>query len=172
MYSFNLLVSCPWNVHREARHEVIRLLRGIGDRNPEVGQTAAKGVLGVNTSLDSHRAVREIRECCLVDPSILRFTLKWVPIDLWTNSDLISLKEGVSKLKGMIRPGERWRITVEKRRYTAMHKLEIIKEIATLVDEKVDLRNPDKILRIEIIGKNAGISVLYPADVLSAAKPF
>lgn len=172
MYSFNLLVSCLWGAHHKARYEAIRLLRGVGDGEPKVERTAAKGVLGVNTTLDSREAVRRLRECCLVDPSILQFTMKWIPIDLWIHTDLPSHKEGVSKLKGMIELGERWRLTVEKRRYTAMHKIEIIKELAALIDEKVDLKNPDKILRIEIIGRYAGISILRPEDVLSAAKPF
>jgi len=62
-------------------------------------------------------------------------------------------------------------MTVEKRRYTRYHKIEIIKELAELIDKKVDLENPDKILRIEIIGKYAGLALLKPKDVFSATKP-
>jgi tRNA acetyltransferase TAN1 len=59
---------------------------------------------------------------------------------------------------------------VEKRRYTRYHKIEIIEKVAELINEKVDLKNPDKILHIEIIGKYAGISLLTPRDTFSVAK--
>ncbi len=61
---------------------------------------------------------------------------------------------------------------MEKRRYTVHHKVEIIEKLAELIDETVDLEKPDKILRIDIIGKYAGLSILTPQDIFSAAKPF
>ena len=173
MYSFNILVSCLWGYQQRARFEALRLLRGVGEEKPKVGKTLARGVLGVNiTTLNNREVVKRLKEAVMVDPSILRFTMKWVPIDLWVNSDLPSLKEGVERLRGIIGAGERWRLTLEKRRYTEMHKIEIIRELAELIDEKVDLENPDNILRVEIIGKYAGLAVLLPEDVLSATKPY
>lgn len=61
-------------------------------------------------------------------------------------------------------------MTVEKRRYTALHKIDIIREVAELIDERVDLENPNKIVRIDIIGKHAGICVLRPDEVFSTAR--
>ena len=63
-------------------------------------------------------------------------------------------------------------MTVEKRRYARFHKIEIIRELADLIGEEVDLENPDKILRIEIIGKYVGLSVLAPQDIFSVAKTY
>lgn len=60
-------------------------------------------------------------------------------------------------------------MNVEKRRYTLYHKIDIIRELAQLINEKVDLENPDKIVRIDIIGKYAGVSVLTPKDVFSVS---
>jgi tRNA(Ser,Leu) C12 N-acetylase TAN1 len=57
------------------------------------------------------------------------------------------------------------------RRFTTHHKLEIIEPLAELIDEKVDLRNPDKIVRIEILGNSAAVSVIKPEDVFSLHKP-
>jgi len=93
-------------------------------------------------------------------------------VDLWALSDMDSMKEAVRKLKNGIREGERWRMTVEKRRYTQHHKIEIIRELAELIDEKVDLENPEKILRLDIIGRYVGISILTPQEVFSTAKPY
>jgi tRNA(Ser,Leu) C12 N-acetylase TAN1 len=41
---------------------------------------------------------------------------------------------------------------VELRRFAAFHKMEIIEPLAELIDEKVDLGNPEKTVRIEILG--------------------
>ena len=170
MYDFNLLVSCSWDNYRKAKGEIIRLLERLGDKNPYVRRTIAKGIIGVKTCLNSREIIRCLQEIFNQDPLIIQHTLKWVPVDLWTPSDIDSMKEGVKQLKNKIQKGEKWRMTTEKRRYTQHHKIEIIKEIAETINVKVDLENPDKILRIDIIGKYAGISLLKPKEIFSTSK--
>lgn len=171
MYAFNLLVSCSWGTHREAKEEIMKALRKLGDEEPSVRRTLAEGIVGVKTSLNPREVVRGLRRLFEEDPLVLQYTVKWVPVDLWTYSDLESMREAVAELGKSIDADERWRMTVEKRRYTRHHKIEIIRDLAELIDRKVDLENPDKILRIDIIGKYAGVSLLRPKDVFSAAKP-
>jgi len=168
----NILVSCSWSLWREATDEAKRILKALGDEDPLVTRTLARGILGVRTSLDSRFVVRRVREMLTKDPLSVQYTLKLVPIDTWTASDIDSIKEEVSGIKGRISKGEKWRMTVEKRRYTEHHKSEIIKEVAELIEEKVDLEKPDKILRIEIIGGYAGLSILKPDETFSLARAF
>ncbi len=104
------------------------------------------------------------------DPFILQQTTKWVPVDLWTHSDINSMRDAVEVLRNKIRVWEKWCMIVEKRRYTQYHKIEIITALAELIDEKVDLENPDKILRVDIIGRYTGFSVLTPQDIFSVTK--
>ena len=172
MYDFNLLVSCSWSAYKRAREEILEILRRLGDEEPLVKRTAARGIIGVRTKIDSREVIQKLRALFDEDPLLLQHTLKWVPIDLWTSSTLDSMKEGVTRLKSKIHAGERWRMTVEKRRYTRYHKIDLIRALADLIDEEVDLENPDKILQIEIIGKYAGFSVLTPQDIFSVAKPY
>jgi len=162
MYNFNLLVSCSWGVYGEAKKEIIHILEVLGDESPLVKRTIAEGIIGVKTRLDPREVVNGLRRLVGEDPFALQYTLKWVPVDLWTLSHMDSMKQGVGKLRTRIHAGERWRMTVEK----------LIRELADLVDEKVDLENPEKILRVDIIGRYAGISVLTPQDIFSVAKPF
>lgn len=157
---------------REAADEVKRVLKELGDENPLVTRTLARGILGVRTSLDSRFVVRGVREMFEKEPWSVQYTLKLTPIDAWTTSDMDSIREGVSDIKDRILKGEKWRMTVEKRRYTEHHKSEIIKDVAELIDEEVDLEKPDKILRIEIIGRYAGLSILKPDETFSAAEAF
>ncbi|MBE0512569.1 THUMP domain-containing protein [Candidatus Bathyarchaeota archaeon] len=172
MYDFNLLVSCSWGVYGKAKKEIIYILERLGDESPLVKRTIAEGIIGVKTRLNSREIVYGLRRLFDEDPFAFQYTLKWVPVDLWTFSDMDSMKEGVRKLRNRIHAGERWRMTVEKRRYSLHHKIEVIRELADLIDEKVDLENPQKILRVDIIGRYAGISVLTPQDVFSVAKPY
>lgn len=172
LYDCNILVSCSWGDFRRAKEEIIQILKILGDESPVVRRTVAQGIIGVRTHIDSREGVRKLRKLFDEDPSTFQYTLKWVPVDLWTRSDMESMKEGVRKLRDKIHAGERWRMTVEKRRCTQYHKIEIITELAELIDEKVDLEKPEKVLRIDIIGKHAGISVLTPQDVFSVARPY
>jgi tRNA acetyltransferase TAN1 len=166
-YDFNLLVSCGWGEYAEAKREIVRHLVELGDKQPEVRKTLARGITGVRTSLDPRSVTMALRATFQKDPSLIQHTSKWTPIDLWTDSNIESIKEWVTKLRAMIGAGETWRMTVETRRYTTLHKSDIIREIAELIDEKVDLENPDKILRIEFIGKHVAISVLKPYEIFS-----
>lgn len=170
MYDFNLLVSCSWGAYGRTKDEIMRILRTLGDEDPIVRRTPAAGIIGVKTHLDAREVVHGLRRLFEEDPSLLLHTSKWVPIDLWTHSEMESMKEAVTELGKKIYADEKWRMTVEKRRYTQYHKIEIIRELAELIDKKVDLENPDKILRIDIIGKYAGMSLLKPKDVFSATK--
>jgi len=172
MYDFNLLVSCAWGAYERARREILQILRKLDDEEPLVKRTAARGIIGVRTTVNSREVIQRLRELFDKDPFLIQHTLKWVPVDLWTSSTLDSIKEGIAEIRKKIHSGERWRMTVEKRRYTRFHKIEIIRELADLIDEEVDLENPDKILRIEIIGKYAGLSVSAPQDFFSVAKTY
>lgn len=170
MYDFNLLVSYPWFTSGAAIGEVTHLLKRLGNEEPLVKRTAARGIIGVKTSLDARMVVRELASVLRDDPVAFQYTLKWAPVDLWVSSDLESMREAVLQLRDQIKPGERWRMTVEKRRYTLFHKIDIINELAELIEEKVDLKNPDKIVRVDIIGKNAGVSVLFPQQIFSTTR--
>lgn len=170
MYDFNLLVSSPWGTYRRARGEITSVLAALGDGEPLVRGTLARGIVGVRTRLDPREVIRGLRGLFEEEPSRFQYTLKWVPVDLWTRSDLESMREAVAELGKGIAEGESWRMTVEKRRYTQYHKIEIIRYLAEHIDRKVNLENPDKILRIDIMGKYAGMSLLEPQDVFSAAR--
>lgn len=170
MYDFNILVSCPWGEHKKAQKEIMHFLERLGEEKPFIRRTIAEGIIGVKTRLNSREVIHTLQTMFNENPKLFQYTLKWVPVEVWTNSDLDSMKTAVKQLRVRIRKSEKWRMTVEKRRYTKYHKDEIVRELAELINEKVDLKNPDKILRIDIICKYAGISVLDPKDVFSTSQ--
>jgi tRNA acetyltransferase TAN1 len=169
MYGYNLLVSFGWRRFHSTRAEIRNILAKLGDNNAIIKRTIAHGIAGVNTILDPRQVIKELYNMYNQDPSSFVHTLKWVPIDYWTTSDLESMANGIVMLRNRIAKGEKWMMVIEKRRYTGYHKIEIIKHLAEYIDEKVDLRNPDKIVRIDIIGNNGGISVVKPDETFSIA---
>lgn len=172
MYNYNLLVSCKWNRARETAQEVTGLLKEFGDPSPIIERTLARGIVGVQTRLDARETVSNIRKLFQSDPTRLEFAIKWVPIDSWVQATLPALVERVKQVAGQIGPKEAWRTIVEKRRFTKYHSEEIIRTLEVHIkSKKIDLHNPDKILRIDILGKWAGVTILKPEDVFSTAKP-
>ena len=47
---------------------------------------------------------------------------------------------------------------------------EIIEILANLIDNKVNLKNPDKIVMVQILGDYTGISIIDPEDIISIPK--
>lgn len=172
MGCFNILVSCRWGDYWGARREVEGLLKLLGDGGPKVRRTMAEGVIGVETSLNPFEVVQKLRNLIYEKPDLFQYTLKWVPVEVCTSSEVEDMKDALAKLKDKVLPSERWRMTIEKRRYTKLHKIDLIKELAELIEAKVDLKNFDKEVMIQIIGRKAYISVLGRGDVFSIPKAF
>jgi len=62
---------------------------------------------------------------------------------------------------------EKWMMDVEKRYYDKHDYKELIIKLTDVVDRKeIDLKKPEKIIKVEIVGKNAGISLLEPDEFL------
>jgi len=168
MFEFNLLVTYAYDF-LGTRREIARILSLLGDEAPTIRRTLVKGIAGVLTSLNVHQLSSKLERIASTSPNEFWSTQRWIPIDLWTNSDIPSMKEGVKKL-AKIGANERWMMVLEKRRYETHHTPEIIKELAEVVEGKVDLRHPDKILRVDILGPYAGISLLRPGEIFSALR--
>lgn len=167
MLTYNLLISCSYREFRDAKKEINEILKKLGDEEPIIEGTIARGIIGVKTTLDARDVVKKVKEMHEKREHSLEFAIKWVPIDLWVSSEIDDWKAGIEKLKHKINPDDKWAMVVEKRRYDKMHSDEIIKELAELIENKVDLDNPDKIVRLDIMGNHTAISILKPDEVFS-----
>jgi hypothetical protein len=124
-------------------------------------------MLAATTSLEPREVIRGLRTLHAASPAVFRAACKWVPVDLWTSPDLDAMRRGVEHLRERIGPGQRWRMTVEKRSDDGPATGAIIEALAAVVEAKVDLSHPDKILLIEIFADRAALSVLAPGEVFS-----
>jgi tRNA acetyltransferase TAN1 len=166
----NLLVSAGPRAPGRARREIATRLRALGDETPEIGPLLTRGIRAVGTSLDPRRVVAALRTLCLRSPGAFRFTWRWVPVDCWTGTDLEAMRRAVAGLRDRIGPEESWRLTLEKRTPDHLDAGRVIGALAALIDARVDLSHPDKILLVDIFEDRVALAVIGPTEMFSVVK--
>ena len=168
---FSLLVSCPRGRERDAASELWYVLTSdLEEDEVNVEVTEVPGLITAFSSSSPFSVISRLRK--MFEEGSLNFSLcsKFVPLEVVVPTNLDSIKEGVERLKNKISRDDRWRVTLRKR-FTGFESDEVIREVADLIDWGiVDLKNPDKILRIEILGSWTGISIHSPEQEFSVHK--
>jgi tRNA(Ser,Leu) C12 N-acetylase TAN1 len=165
----NLLVSFLWPMPGRARRAVVGRLRALGDPAPVAHRPLSQGVLAARTTLDPHAVVRALHAVYQQDPHLFANISRWVPVDQWTTPDLRGMEDVVRELRDRIALHETWRLTVEPRPGSLLGTVEVIQALAPLVEARVDLTRPDKILLVDVFADRAALTVVTPAEVLSMA---
>jgi len=166
---FNLIVTTARGMENLAAVELEDLLRFLGDREPQVSMTSISGLLTARTSLDPFEVIERVRVIAEEEPWRVGSLMRIIPIEEVVESNLEMIAEAVKRVSSKIPEGQSFRITIEKR-HTSLSSSEIIEAAAKNVDRRVDLKNPDWIVLIEVVGAYTGISVLRPEQILSLAK--
>lgn len=169
-YDFNILVSCIRNRERNAVLEVEDLISNVaGDSSVDVEVTGIRSLVVAKTLLGPREVIQKLRASAIEDPWRFQYTLKYVPIDAATSTELKSIVEASKNIIPRILKNETFRITCN-RRHSQLHCAEITKAVAALIDRKVDLEKPNKVFQVEMLGEWTGLSVLEDRDVLSLSK--
>lgn len=126
----------------------------------------AIGLVVAKTALDPIEVVRKLRSILRERPWEFRYILKVVPIEKVVKADVDALKGQAGEMAKGIGAEESYRITVEKR-HSALSRKDVIDGMASSIERSVDLEEPKKILMVQVIGEQAGVSLLEPGDVLS-----
>ena len=164
----DLLASYAWGRFYPARNEIVRILRRLGDAHPAVRWTHVEGIAVVHSCLDNREVIRRCRDLLRRGEESFEFAVKWIPVDYWCATDLGAMKHVIDEEAcARIQPGETWAMRVHKRRWQTYHTAEIVACLAAGIDRKVDLKHPDKILWVDVLGDSTAISVLEPPDIFS-----
>ncbi len=130
------------------------------------------GIAIVRTTIDGREVIRRCREFHQAEAAF-EFAIKWVPVDYWCDTNLDAMKECIDeRVTGRIGRDQTWGMKVEKRRWNKFHTIEIIEYLAKDIDRKVDLGNPDLLVRIDVLGEKTAISVLEPNEIFSLGLPY
>ena len=165
----NLIVTCARHLELETSREIQEILADMGDDMCHVTQTEMSGIITIDTSIDPINIVQEIRTRLIEEPWSIRYCLRIIPVQKLVTSTIQEIESAVSRLVVNMNKDDTYRITIEKRDSDISSK-ELITKIADIIKNKVSLELPDKIILIEILGKQAGISILRPLDILSVTK--
>jgi tRNA acetyltransferase TAN1 len=167
---FNLLATTMRGNERPMCNELLYMLKEeLGDVQAQTAKTKIRGLIVGKTSLDPVEVVGKFRNILTERPYEFRYALRIVPIQIVVLTDLSEIKKSAQELASKIGENQSFRVTVEKR-FTEFHSKDIIEAAAGDLNRRVDLKNPDWILQIEILGRLTGISLLKPTDVLAVVK--
>ncbi|MAG15440.1 hypothetical protein CMO88_00090 [Candidatus Woesearchaeota archaeon] len=166
---FNLIVSFDPNHAGTAENELTEALKKIGEK-PKLAATGVEGLFKVAVS-DARKVVGRLRDLCHADPNLFVATHHYTPIDVWCKSELSQMQKNIKKLESGIGESEKWKMNLNKRHWNKMDGIKLIIKLTDSIDrENVDLSNPKKIVQVEIIGKEAGISLLELEDLFDVAE--
>ncbi len=153
----------------KAKEEVIKLLGGLGVK-PRFLKSEVGGILKLRTA-NPKAVIKSLINLYRKTPTNFETTHRWIPIDKWCRSELISMKRAVKKLTKDIKENESWKMDLGKRLYDKHHTTELISELTKSVDRmKVNLNNPSKVIKVEIVGKHAGFALLAKNEMLRVFK--
>lgn len=167
MLDFNLIVTSSRFREEEACDEILDLLDSFGDQSAEAEMTEIKGIILAKTALDPLAVVKRLKKLASDEPWDIRYVMRVVPMERVVPAELEDIQGAALDLSARMGPEESFRVTVEKR-HSVLHSMEIIEYVAEAVKHKVNLKDPDWIVLVEIVGKGAGVSVVRKDGVFSS----
>jgi tRNA acetyltransferase TAN1 len=161
---FNIIASTFKYGEEDAQEELLDLLELLGDHQPDAEITNINGIVVAYTNLGLFQVIDSLRRLVKSEPWQLRYILRLIPIELVVRTKLEDIANAVKSLTPKMHPEDTFRITVEKR-HTILSPADVIATIASKIDNRVKLKNPDWIVLVEIIGAFAGVSILRPDQI-------
>ncbi|NLD66510.1 MAG: hypothetical protein GX648_08060 [Crenarchaeota archaeon] len=167
---FNLLATTMRGNERAICKELLYLLKDeLGDVDAQTSKTKIRGLVVAKTMLDPFKVMEDFREILSERPYEFRYALRIIPIEQIVPTNLAEIKKAAKQFTDRIGINQSFRVTIEKR-HTMLHSKDLIDVAVDGINRKVDLKNPDLILQLEIIGELTGISLIKPNDILAVIK--
>lgn len=164
----NLIVTSSKGMEAKASAEFkeIALLHGL--RKFSIEKSAYDGVLEIELE-NPRQFITLLKEYVRSEPFRVHFILRVIPVDAVVDTKLDDIKEAAKQLSPMVQKGESFRIDI-KERDSPYSREELIDAVADVIDRKVDLESPDKIIVLEVFGEYSALAVVRPDEVASMVK--
>ncbi|MEM1536002.1 MAG: THUMP domain-containing protein [Candidatus Pacearchaeota archaeon] len=164
----NLLVSFD-PVHEEsAKAEILGLLKEAKQEAKII--SASQGLAEVSVK-DARKAIKSLLEIAKKNIDKFKYTFNWWPVDKWCKAEIKEMQNVIKKLQEGIKKDEKWKMDLVKRKTVKDYGKDLIIKLTDVIDKpKVDLNSPQKIVKVEIDGERAAISLLTPDEILSVPK--
>lgn len=164
----NLLITYDPAHSGKAKEEVNALLDEVGEKANFI-ESEVDGLFLMHVK-DPKKLTKKLAGLCSDNPERFEFTFKWTPIDKWCSSDMDNLMDEMKKIDAKMDAKESWKMDLGKRQYEGKTTDLILKLTDNINKPKVDLKNPQKIVKVEIIGSKTGIALLDADEFLDVSK--
>ena len=169
MKNFNLLISTSRFNETNAKAELWFTLLICGDKYPIISNLEFPGLISALSSIDNRLIIRKVKEILHNNPNFFQFILKIIPIDFICETSVRAIKSFVDKnIDDYLNKKNSFKIDLKRRKNKFIEREKLIESVAKIIDNPVDLVNPDRTIRIEILGKISGISFLSDNDIISS----
>src|SRR5579864_2145118 len=139
-----------------------------GHRKLHIEKAGFDGILEIDIE-DSRDFIAFMRDYVRSEPFRVHFIQRMIPVDVVVDSNLEQIRDAASQLAAQVLQGETFRIDITERD-SPLERKELIDTIAEVVDRKVNLGSPDKVVNVEVLGEYTAISVVRPDEILSITK--
>jgi tRNA acetyltransferase TAN1 len=131
------------------------------DSYPIISGIQFPGLVTAYTNLNPKKVISKIKKIQKKNPKFFQYILKIIPIDFICETDTSTIKKIIKdKYEQFIDKKDSFKITLNRRHHEKIERNSFIQKIASVIDNVVDLEDPDKIIRIEVLGNISGISFL------------
>jgi len=148
-----------------SRENVENLMKDIKSK-PKFLKSKYSGIFLIDVS-KAKEVVKKLKIISKKNRELFGKTFRYIPVEKWVKSEISDMQKAIKSFVPKIGENEKWKMDLEKRYYDKYDFKELIIKLTDVVDrKKIDLVKPKKIIKVEIIGKNAGISLLEPDELL------
>ena len=164
----NLIVTHEPSHIGTAKKEVESLLKAI-KHDAKFLKSDVDGIFNLKVK-DARDTVKKLSKLAKKQIEMFDTTFHWTPVDKWCKSTIKDMQKTAKSLAKDIKKTDRWKMEIKKRK-TNKHEQDLIMKLTSVIDRaNVDLKNPKKIVKVEIIGNKAGFSLLGADELLKTAK--
>lgn len=165
----NLIVTFDPNHLESAKKEIMHLLDEVKQKAQILAADEGLAHLAVK---DARNAIEDLENLSKKSLDKFQHTMKWVPIDVWCKNSVKEMQTNIKKMVKGIKPDEKWKMELKTRKLKDKpDEIKLVMSLTEVVDRKhVDLENPEKVIKVEIIGNKAGLALLDKKHLLNIAK--
>lgn len=164
----NLILTSQKGSEAKASAEFKEIALQHGIRKLHVEKSDFDGVLEVDIE-NPRDFVAFLRDYVRSEPFRVHFVQRVIPVDLVVDTTLEQIKEAAKTLGAEIGESESFKIDIDERDSPYTRK-QLIDVIADVVERKVDLESPDKVLQLEILGEYSALCIARPDEIVSITR--
>jgi tRNA(Ser,Leu) C12 N-acetylase TAN1 len=169
MADANILITYEPNHAASATAEVESLLKEMKQKALFL-KSVVDGVFLLRVTKPSE-FIKKLSAFCKKEPSKFEYTFSWAPVGKWCASSLNEMVKTVSLMGKKIKQNEKWKLELKKRLYEKYSTPELIRKLTENIDRpNVDLKKPQKIIKVDILKNKAAITLLDKDELLTISR--